>query len=51
MTTNQRARGAEGTVVMLSREALTRREFLAGAAAIGAAWMLPGEVAAAADGK
>jgi 5'-nucleotidase len=31
---------------MLSREALTRREFLAGAAAVGATVMLPGELAA-----
>ena len=38
-------------VAILSRETLTRREFLAGAAAIGATFILPGELAAAADGK
>jgi 5'-nucleotidase / UDP-sugar diphosphatase len=38
-------------IALLSREALTRRDFLAGAAAIGAAFMLPGELAAATDGK
>ncbi len=47
------AAAADGkeTVVLLSRETLTRREFLAGAAALGATFMLPGELAAAADGK
>ena len=35
----------------LSRETLSRREFLAGAAAVGATIVLPGELAAAADGK
>jgi 5'-nucleotidase / UDP-sugar diphosphatase len=39
------------TVAILSRETLTRRDFLAGAAAIGATFILPGELAAAADGK
>ncbi|MGA8050761.1 MAG: bifunctional UDP-sugar hydrolase/5'-nucleotidase [Burkholderiales bacterium] len=38
-------------VAILSHETLTRREFLAGAAAIGATFILPGELAAAADGK
>jgi len=41
----------KGTATLLSRETLTRREFLAGAAAIGATFVLPGELAAAADGK
>ena len=35
----------------LSRETLMRRDFLAGSAAIGATFVLPGELAAAADGK
>jgi 5'-nucleotidase / UDP-sugar diphosphatase len=39
------------TVSILSREMLTRRDFLAGAAAIGATFILPGELAAAAEGK
>ncbi len=45
------ATDGKDTVTLLSRETLTRREFLAGAAAIGAAFMLPGELAAAVDGK
>ncbi|MCX7153348.1 MAG: metallophosphoesterase, partial [Proteobacteria bacterium] len=36
---------------LLSRETLSRREFIAGAAAIGAAIAWPGDFAAAADGK
>ena len=43
--------GGKETATLLSRETLTRREFLAGAAAIGATYVLPGEPAAAADGK
>jgi 5'-nucleotidase len=43
--------GGQEAVVLLSRETLNRRDFLAGAAAIGATFMLPGEMAAAADGK
>ena len=39
------------SVAILSREALTRRDFLAGAAAIGATFTLPEELAAAADGR
>jgi 5'-nucleotidase len=35
----------------MSREPFSRREFLAGAAAFGATIVLPGELAAAADGK
>jgi 5'-nucleotidase len=45
------ATNGKDTVTLLSRETLTRRDFLAGAAAIGAAFMLPGELAAAVDGK
>jgi 5'-nucleotidase len=45
------AADATETVVILSREELSRREFVAGAAAIGATLMLPGGAAAAADGK
>jgi len=45
------AAGGEACVTLLSREALTRREFLAGAAAIGATFLLPGEPAEATDGK
>jgi 5'-nucleotidase / UDP-sugar diphosphatase len=47
------ATAADGrtTVTLLSRETLSRREFLAGAAAIGATFVLPGESAAAADGR
>jgi 5'-nucleotidase / UDP-sugar diphosphatase len=41
----------DDTCEPFSREALTRRDFLAGAAAVGAAFVLPGEFAAAADGK
>ncbi len=37
------------SVALLSRETLARREFLAGVAAIGATFILPGELAAAAD--
>ena len=48
--TTARASREEFTVALLSRETLTRREFLAGAAGIGAAFMLPGELASAADG-
>ncbi len=45
------AADAIDSVVILSREALTRRDFLAGAAAIGATFILPGELAVAAEGK
>ena len=45
------AAGEDCTVTVLSRETLTRREFLAGAAAIGATFLLPGELVAATDGK
>ncbi len=38
-------------VTIVSRETLTRRELLAGAAAMGATFILPGELAAATDGK
>ncbi len=43
--------GGSESVTILTHEALTRREFLTGAAAIGATLMLPGELAAAAEGK
>ena len=42
--------GGSESVTILTHEALTRREFLTGAAAIGATLMLPGELAAAAEG-
>jgi 5'-nucleotidase/UDP-sugar diphosphatase len=41
----------EETYTLLSREALSRREFLASAAAFGVAIAWPGEFAAAADAK
>jgi 5'-nucleotidase / UDP-sugar diphosphatase len=52
-TLGKLAAAADGdeTVAVLSRETLTRRDFLAGAAAIGATFILPGELDAAADGK
>ncbi len=43
--------GGSESVTILTHEALTRREFLTGATAIGATLMLPGELAAAAEGK
>ena len=39
------------SVAILSRETLARRDLLAGAAAVGATFMLPRELAVAADGK
>ena len=44
---------ADGNAIFatLSREPLMRRDFLAGAAAIGATFVLPRELAAAAAGK
>jgi len=47
------AAGADGkkTCTLLLRETLSRREFLAGAAAVGATILLPGGLSAAADGK
>lgn len=52
-TLGRPAAAADGneTVAILSRETLARRNLLASAAAIGATFMLPRELAAAADGK
>jgi hypothetical protein len=52
-TREEPAAAADGseTLTPLSHEATSRREFLAGAAAVGATILLPGELAAAADGK
>src|SRR6476469_7600285 len=50
---NSKLSAAASTVLpaFLTHEALTRHEFLAGAAAIGATFILPAELAVAADGK
>mgnify|MGYP001415143665 CR=1 FL=1 len=45
------AADGEETFTYMSRETLSRRDFLAGAAAFGVTIVLPGEFAAAADGK
>jgi len=47
------AAAADGTkaFTLVSRETLTRREFLVGAAAVGATILLPGGLSAALDGK
>jgi 5'-nucleotidase/UDP-sugar diphosphatase len=45
------AADGEEAFTLLSRETLSRRDFLAGAAAFGVTIILPGEISAAADGK
>ena len=45
------AEDCKETFTLLSRDTISRREFLAGSAAVGATILLPGGLSAAADGK